>query len=46
MKKLNELDEKRIKGGGLSIAAIFGIGSLVTFIVGIFDGIARPLKCR
>ena len=37
---------KKIRGGGLSLGAIFGIGSLITFIAGIVDGFARPLKCH
>ena len=45
MTKLNEFEMKRIKGGA-SITAILGIGSLITFIAGIIDGFARPLKCN
>lgn len=46
MKKLSSKELKEIKAGGLSGWAIAGIIAGVTFVVGIFDGIARPFKCR
>ncbi len=45
MKKISEQELARINGG-MSVTAIIGIGVLVTFIAGIIDGIARPLKCN
>ncbi len=45
MKKLNDLELKNIEGGLTAWAAI-GIGLAITFVAGILDGIARPLKCR
>ncbi len=45
MKKLEDDDLKNIEGG-MSIASAIGIGLAITFIAGIFDGIARPLSCR
>lgn len=41
---LNEM--KNISGGGLSLGTIIGIGSFITFIIGIIDGYMRPLACR
>ena len=35
----------RIKGGGISVWAMLGIGALVTFVAGVIDGIVRPLSC-
>lgn len=46
MKQLNDNELKTINGGGFSIGAIFAIGGLVTFIIGILDGYVRPLKCN
>ena len=46
MKKLNDEEKRKIVGGAISIAGMFGIGSLITFIAGVIDGFARPLKCR
>ena len=46
MKKLDENESKKYRGGELTIMGIFGIGAIVTFISGIFDGFVRPLKCR
>jgi len=41
-------DEKMINvsGGAISGWTVAGIGILVTFLAGVFDGIARPEKCR
>lgn len=46
MKQLNNNSLKKIKGGSISGWAIAGIIAGITFVVGIFDGIARPFKCR
>ena len=45
MKELNVGEEKRMYAGGLT-AGIYAIVSGVSFIIGIFDGITRPFKCR
>lgn len=45
MKKLNNQELRDIKGGfGGFLAA--GIVALAIFAVGVFDGIARPLRCN
>lgn len=46
MKKLKTNELKEVKAGALSGWAIAGIIAGITFVVGIFDGIARPFKCR
>ncbi len=46
MKKLNTKELKHIKAGAISGWLVAGIIAGVTFVVGIFDGIARPFKCR
>ena len=45
MKYLTTKELKEIKGGW-SIAGIFGIGTFLTFIIGLVDGYIRPLNCR
>lgn len=45
MKKLKDEDLKKVNGG-ISAWAVAGIGALVVFLAGVFDGIARPEKCR
>ena len=45
MKKLKDEELKGVNGG-ISGWAVAGICLVVTFIAGIFDGIARPEKCR
>ena len=46
MKKLNDLELKNIDGGAISLGWIVGIGAGVTFLIGLIDGIIRPLKCN
>ena len=46
MIKLKQRELKKLKAGALSGWAIAGIIAGVTFVGGIFDGIARPFKCR
>lgn len=44
MQEIKEKELKQISGGGLG-AFIFG-GAIVVFIIGVIDGIVRPLACR
>ena len=46
MEILKNEEMKEVKGGGLSLKFLMGILTAGTFIVGIIDGILRPLKCR
>lgn len=46
MRKINQEELVSIQGGGLSVWAITGIAAAITFIVGVFDGFTRPLKCN
>ena len=45
MKKISDLELNKIEGG-ISGWTVAGISLLVTFIAGVIDGIARPIKCR
>lgn len=42
--KLEEL--KEIKGGGMSLGLIASLVGLGAFLIGILDGIMRPLACH
>ena len=46
MKELKEKDTMNIYAGGLSAGACALIAAGISFLVGIFDGITRPFKCR
>lgn len=46
MKKMEEQELKQVEGGGLSALGIAGLIALGAFLVGVFDGIARPLGCQ
>ena len=45
---MKSIEEKELKemNGGISTWGAIGIGALVAFLVGVVDGIARPLKCH
>lgn len=45
MKKLNQ-EELRKTTGGIGFWGVTGIIAAAIFVVGVFDGIARPLKCN
>ncbi len=45
MKTLEEHELKQIVGGfSFGLGTIIGIG--ITFLIGLFDGIVRPLGCH
>ena len=46
MKKLNDEELMRVLGGGINLGVVALISGALTFIIGIFDGIVRPLKCN
>ena len=46
---MNNLSDKElmcINGGGINIGLVVGIAAGVTFLIGLIDGIIRPLKCN
>ena len=45
MSKLNEKELENIKGG-FGFWSVAGIIAGAIFIIGVLDGIARPLKCN
>jgi lactobin A/cerein 7B family class IIb bacteriocin len=46
MKYLNDEELKNISGGGIGLNLIIGISVVITFVIGLIDGIARPLSCN
>jgi hypothetical protein len=46
MKELSNNQTKQLYAGGLSAAAWAAIVSGVSFVIGIFDGITRTLRCN
>jgi lactobin A/cerein 7B family class IIb bacteriocin len=45
MEYLNSEELKNINGG-ISFGILSLIGAAITFIIGLLDGITRPLRCR
>lgn len=35
-----------INGGAVRFGVIIGIGAAISFLIGVFDGLVRPLKCN
>ena len=46
MKRLNDKELMDVEGGGFNLGVASLIAAGISFLVGIFDGIIRPLKCR
>lgn len=46
MKILNQESLKEVKGGALGSKLFLGLVSGGAFLIGLLDGILRPLKCR
>ena len=46
MKNLNDNELMHVDGGGINFGMVALISGALTLIIGIFDGIVRPLKCR
>lgn len=46
MKKVSDEELMNVNGGGFNLGIATGIVGCVAFLIGVFDGIVRPLKCR
>ena len=46
MQKLSITRQKEIYAGGLGTGVYAAISAGISFIIGIFDGITRPFRCR
>ena len=46
MKKINNEEMKKVKGGAINWGMMAGIGAAVSFIMGIIDGWTNPRKCN
>lgn len=46
MKNLTNEELKEISGGGFHFGILAGIVAGVSFIIGVIDGLVRPLKCN
>jgi len=46
MNNLSDKELMSINGGGINIGLVVGIAAGVTFLIGLIDGIIRPLKCN
>ena len=46
MKNLNDKELMNIEGGAVKIGMVVGIAAGVTFLIGLIDGLFRPLKCN
>ncbi|MEG0826380.1 MAG: hypothetical protein RR404_02795 [Bacilli bacterium] len=44
MRELSKKELINTKGGGIGFCLLIGAG--IVFIIGVIDGIVRPLQCR
>ncbi|MBQ9834554.1 MAG: class IIb bacteriocin, lactobin A/cerein 7B family [Bacilli bacterium] len=45
MTKLTDNDLRIVEGGGIKVGVLAAIAGFGVFIIGVFDGLIRPLKC-
>ncbi len=46
MKEIENNELENIQGGSISPWAAVGLGALFVFLVGVYDGLTRPLACN
>lgn len=46
MKNLSNNEMKKIDGGGVNVGLLMGIGAGISFLIGLVDGLIRPLRCN
>ena len=46
MKNIKDKELMNVEGGAIKLGIAFGIAAGVTFLIGIIDGLFRPLKCN
>ncbi len=46
MRKLTNEELLNVDGGGLKIGLAFALAAGVSFLIGVIDGIIRPLRCN
>lgn len=46
MTDISENDLERVSGGGISPWTLVGVGAIVVFLIGVYDGYTRPLSCN
>lgn len=44
--KLSKEELLDVNGGAIKMSVGLAIGAGITFVIGLVDGILRPLKCR
>lgn len=46
MRNLSDKELMSVDGGAVKIGVVVGIAAGVTFLIGLIDGLFRPLKCN
>ena len=46
MINLSDKELMNVGGGAVKIGLVVGIAAGITFLIGLIDGIIRPLKCN
>lgn len=45
MREIPKEQLKKVEGGGIGFWGVCGLIALGAFLIGVFDGIARPVEC-
>lgn len=46
MRELNQNEMEQIQGGAVNWAIVAGVGTAISFVIGVIDGYINPLKCN
>lgn len=46
MREIETSELEKVKGGGITPWIAVGIGAVLVFVIGVFDGFTRPLACN
>lgn len=46
MKKINDIELKKINGGAINWGLAAGISAIASFLIGVIDGLINPKKCN
>lgn len=46
MRTLSNQEMLDIKGGAVKMGVVAGVAAGIAFVIGILDGLMRPIKCR
>lgn len=46
MIKVEKEELMEVKGGGVNLGLMAGVGAFLSFVIGVIDGLINPKKCN